>query len=259
MKLYRGDSIPSSAKMRPSQDRGRTFVEHFCGNGLMAKFADGGDSKLLQGKSLLEAVLCHVGYDRGYPEQEFAYRSPFISFSANPAVALDFAERTKRRALEDCLFEDASHFMWELKIDLHQGAEVGRYKFTYKPSSTNCAHLLKEQLHRGIKREDATGDMHLIAQTIMNSAASARADLDGRQHSAELIDVVSYVKGQCGDPHDRRLMENTLSRANRAREWLLYPTTPMADGPGVSSRFAMNSYLRVYGTYRKNQTPDRFI
>jgi hypothetical protein len=78
MKLYRGDSIPKHVQDVVRDDRGRTFADHFCGTGLMAKFADGGSSKLLRGKELIHMILSHVGYERGQPEQEFSYRSHFF-------------------------------------------------------------------------------------------------------------------------------------------------------------------------------------
>jgi adenine-specific DNA methylase len=61
MKVYRGDSIPKQVENVAREDRGRTFADHFCGTGLMAKFADGGSSKLLRGKDLIHMILSHVG------------------------------------------------------------------------------------------------------------------------------------------------------------------------------------------------------
>jgi adenine-specific DNA methylase len=61
MKVYRGDSIPKQVENVAREDRGRTFADHFCGTGLVAKFADGGSSKLLRGKDLIHMVLSHVG------------------------------------------------------------------------------------------------------------------------------------------------------------------------------------------------------
>ena len=65
MNLYRGDSLPAVVYNTSARRRGRTFAEYFCGNGLMAKFADGGRSALLWGRDLLDLVLVHVGYDVG--------------------------------------------------------------------------------------------------------------------------------------------------------------------------------------------------
>jgi hypothetical protein len=80
-------------------------------------------------------------------------------------------------------------------------------------------------------------------------------DADSRDHCAELIDVVTYVQSHDTSGHDRRLVANTLERARRSREWLLYPTDPMEDGPGLSSRFAMNRHLRAYKYYRVRNEP----
>jgi hypothetical protein len=45
MKVYGGDSLPSSVANSKKHARGRTFADHFCTNGLMAKSADGGTSE----------------------------------------------------------------------------------------------------------------------------------------------------------------------------------------------------------------------
>ncbi|MBS0183908.1 MAG: hypothetical protein JSS39_16090 [Nitrospira sp.] len=250
MKLYRGDSIPAGMISIAREDRGHTFANHFCGNGLMAKFADNGSSTLLRGKDLLDMVLSHVGYERGEPEQGFSYRSPFLSFSQYEAAAFSFAERTGRKALEPCPLEDASYFVWELDADLPSEAEVGRYELVYRASSINCRQLVADQIRRGLEREAATRDGHDLMMGLMNLAALSHADADPRDHRAELIDVVKYIQKYGATGHDQRLFRNSLERAGRSHEWLLYPTDPMEDGPGVSSRFAMNQHLRVHRCYR---------
>jgi hypothetical protein len=255
MKFYRGDSIPNQVQGVARNERGRTFADHFCGNGLMAKFADGGSSRLLHGKDLLDMILSHVGYEHDQPEKLFSYRSPFLSFTQDSGAAFGFAKRTGKKDLEECLLEDASHFVWELDIDLPNEVEPGRYEFSYKASSENYASLVAEQIQRGLEQEALTGNAHDLVKGIMNLTAIYHAEADPRNHRAELIDVVRYVQSHNTISRDSRLVSNTLERAYRSREWLLYPTDPMEDGPGLSYRFATNRHLRVYRCYRVRSEP----
>lgn len=236
-------------------DRGRTFADHFCGNGLMAKFADGGTSTLLQGKRLLDMILSHVGYERGQPEQAFSYHSPFLSFTRDLEAALNFSERTRKKELEECPLEDASYFVWELDIDLPDEVEPGRYQFVYKASSVNCRQHVYSQIQRAPELVANTGDGDILAVGLMNLFAMRNADADSRDHCAEIIDVVTYVQGHDTSGHDLRLVANTLERARRSREWLLCPTDPMEDGSGLSSRFVMNRHLRPRKYYRVCSAP----
>ena len=250
MKLYRGDSLPRQVYVASGRDRGRTFADHFCGNGLMAKFGDRGMSTLLQGKDLLDIVLNHVGYDVSHHEEALADHSPLISFSKDPETAFNFSERTGKKDLEECFLEEATHFMWELEIELPSPSELGRYKFTYKADPVNCRMLIQEQLQRGLLREAVRGDTETIAKAIMNAAAMHTADSDERDHYAELIDVVTYVQTQDTSRREKRLVDNTLQRSSRDLEWLLYPKDPMLNGHGFSARFSMNRHLRVYRCFR---------
>jgi len=68
MRLFRGDSLPARILSTNGRNRGRTFAEHFCGNGLMAKFSDGGTSRMLKDHDLFDLVISHIGYDLGQPE-----------------------------------------------------------------------------------------------------------------------------------------------------------------------------------------------
>ena len=151
--------------------------------------------------------------------------------------------------------DKASYFIWELDLDLPSEVEPGRYEFLYKASSKNCVRLVDDQIKRGFEHQALTGDAHNLAMGIMNWAALVCADADTRYQRAELIDVVTYVRGRKNTGCDSRLVSNTLDRAGRSREWLLYPTTPMEDGLGFSARFAMNQHLRVYRCYRIRNKP----
>lgn len=247
MKLYRGDS--SLRKIR-NRDRGRTFADSFCGNGLMSKFADGGTSSLLVGKTLFDMVLSHVGYESGQPEQSFSFRSPLLSFTEDLEEAINFVNRTGKKNLEECLLEDASYFVWELDIESFEEESAGHYKFKYKASSVNCRDFVVSQIQRGASQFQ-TGDGRDFAKGIMNAIVLGYADQDNRDHFAELVDVVKFVENYSHVKTDSALLVRTLERAKRSKEWLLYPTDPTEDGFGVSSRFLMNEYLKVYKCYKE--------
>jgi hypothetical protein len=204
----------------------------------------------LQGKDLLDTVLCHVGCDVGQPEQALADHNPLISFSEAPETAFTFSERTGKRDLDECFFENATHFVWELNIELPPPLEPGRYRFTYRADSTNCRTLVQAQFQRGLAREAVTGKPDMLAKALMNGYATVYADMDESEHYAELIDVVTYVRAQDTRQRERRLVENTLARSSRDREWLLYPQDPMPDGLGFSAVFCMNEHLRPFQWFR---------
>lgn len=250
MKLYRGDSVPKSLTGITREDRGRSFANHFCGSGLMTKFADGGYSRLLDEKEVLDMVLSHVGYSPGESEQEFSYFSPFLSFSEDEDSAFYFAERSGKKNLEECYIEDATYFIWELDVELLNEIEIGRYQLTYKASSINCIELVSSQIQRGLEHEAATQNIDKLAMGLMNLAAMSYVESGSITHSAELIDVMRYVQNCDTTCSKTRLVNNTLERASCSREWLLYPTDPMIDGRGYSFRFAMNRHLSVHRCYK---------
>jgi hypothetical protein len=251
MKLYRGDSLPQSVLTVNSRDRGRTFADHFCGAGLMAKFGDQGLNSVLIGKDLLEIVLSHVGYDAGQPEQDLADHSPLISFSEDPETAFTFtAPRRDRNDFEECVLDEATHFMWELDIDLPPPSEPGRYRFEYEADPVNCRAIVQGQLRRSLLRDAENGDADGIAEAMMNLSAMSHAEADESSHYAELIDVVTYIQNQNTSGRTSRLVDNTLQRSTRDREWLLYPRDPMPNGHGFSARFSMNRHLLVYRCFR---------
>jgi hypothetical protein len=250
MKLYRGDSLPPNVVQAPARARGRTFANHFCGNGLMAKFADGGSSWLLRGRDLLGLTLAHVGYDLGTPEQELHDHSPLISFSVGVETAFRFSDRTQRKDLAPSNLDEASHFMWQLDVELSRPLEPGRYALRFQSDPVNCEAIVEEQLHRGLQTQATTGDMDLIGQALMDAAAMEYARADETEHYAELIDVVPFVVAKSPRDGSNRLVENTVARATRDREWLLYPMDPMHDGPGYSARFPMNKHLSVSGCFK---------
>ena len=252
--LYRGDSLPKSVTHMQNY-RGRTFANYFCTNGLMARFADGGSSRLLYGLDALDIVLKHVGYDKNYSEEELAYHSPMISFSEMPGAAFQFAERTerKRKKLETCDLHDATHFMWRLELELGEPEEPGLYPFRYKADPENCNQIISEQLHQGQLLQVQTGDMNKIGQSLLALAVMSHALSDESEHHADLINVVEFVSERNTKGREKRLVENTLNRASRDMEWLLYPKDSMPGGQGYSSRFVMNKHLSVYGCFKEGE------
>lgn len=160
MKLFRGDKLPHSVMAAEETARGRTFANHFCGNGLMAKFADDGSGQLLGGKDLLQLVLEHVGYDNGTSAQELSYHSPLLSFTDETDKAFVFCERNekKRLRLKPCALDEATHFVWRLELELPRQTEAGCYDLVYRADPVNCLPFVNEQLQRGFHEEAVAGD-----------------------------------------------------------------------------------------------------
>lgn len=251
MKLFRGDSLPDHVLRAVPRDRGRTFADHFCGTGLMAKFADDGSSTLLVDHDLVDLILKHVGYNAWASERVLAYHSPFLSFSANYETAFRFSNRREDLDLVPCSLDKATHFVWELEIDLPHPIERGRYAFTYQADLVNVRSFIGDQVRRGLEIEAATGDFHFLGNALLQAADAAVSSSDLSTHCAELTDVLTFLEGQDLSGRDARLMSNALTRSRRDSEWLLHPKDLMADGGGYSYRFAMNSNLKVSQCLRR--------
>jgi len=256
MKLYRGDSVPRCVTSSSSHGRGRTFAEFFCGNGLMAKYSQGGRPEMLAGKDLLQLVVEHVGYTPGTVSAELAYHSPMLSFTSSLERAFAFCERTekKRLRLEGCPFEQATHFIWELDIELSPTSSIGLYHLVYEADPANCREITEEHIRRGLIEEATTGNIHALASGIRDLLAQQHAASDEAHHHAMLVDVRRYVEHERLDgrlaTRDQQLVGNCLERSRRDREWLLYPMDPMPDGYGLSGRIWMNRYLRPFAWLR---------
>src|SRR4051812_16112083 len=97
--LYRGDSLPSNVLSATRKVRGKTFADHFCGSGLLAKFASGGRSRLLAGKDLRQLVEEHIGYADKSAAELLALHSPMLSFSTSSDLAFAFCERSENKRL----------------------------------------------------------------------------------------------------------------------------------------------------------------
>lgn len=247
--LYRGDSIPECAES-DDRSRARSFADHFCSDGLRAKFADGCSSELLHGRDLLDVIVAHVGYECKTEEQKLAHRSPLMSFSENLDVALRFCNPGNKRLVR-CKFRDAKHFVWALEIDLKDEIQPGRHAFPYKSDPVNCQQILTEEFWDGWSRFPKSNCMSDVALPLGNCFGGVHAHLDDTIHYAELFHVEKFIRSSDVSNIDDKLLSNALARTGRDQEWLLYPLDPMPDGYGVSTRFAMNRHLRIHSLYRR--------
>lgn len=251
MKLYRGDSIPSQVLSANRKDRGKTFAKHFCGTGLMAKFGDNGFHSLVQGKSMRQIVEEHIGYVTGHPSEKLSLHSPMLSFSSCRDRAFKFLERSekKRLRLVECGFEDATHFLWELDVELQAPSEPGLYHVDYKSDPVHCVEIVERQLRQGLETEAQDRDPYPLMLALGNVVAMRHAAADRGRHRADLIDAVEFLRGDRlgADPS---VLANAREKAERDREWLLYPADPMVDGTGPPSAcFLMNKHLSVSACY----------
>jgi len=215
--LYRGDSIPPSTNKTSTRSRGQTFARYFCGNGLIAKFSDGGSSQLLDDMDLLNLVLAHVGYELQTAEQELSDHSPMISFSECFDSAFRFTNR-KQKYLEPCDFYDASHFVWKLDVNLDVQLEPGRYAFKYRSDSVNCRKIVHEQLFSGYQLTSNGGAISHVAMPLMEAIAGVYADNDQREHYAEIIDVVKFITSHDVSRYGQKLVNHALELAAKNHE-----------------------------------------
>jgi len=243
--LFRGDSIPANPK---KSEKGCTFCEYYLGNGLLAKFADGGGSNILQGRDELDMVLAHIGYEKGTPDEKFSFHSPMLAFTSSEDVAVTFMDRTGKKHFEECGFENATHFIWKLEFDLPDTKTPGRYELYYEKSSENVMPFIIDKLRNGYTEEAATGNPNTLANALGELLAAANSP--ETQYRILIFDAGTFLKSQDTSRKDQASMERALVRSSRDKEWLIYPCTPMPDGTGVSSRFQMNKYLRPYKWYR---------
>lgn len=241
--LYRGDYGPKDDKRR-----GQTYIKQAVGSGLIAKFSDGGSSELLGGRDLLGQVLAHVGYDLGEPEQLFSYRSPLLSFSDSLESALKFMNRDQE-VLEKCEdYYEAAYFVWRLNVTLRDEIEPGRYAFKYRANPVHCLDIIRNRFNQEWQKTCAGGSWRGQAYVLGHLITTAHASLDKQEHYAEIIDVVKFVAAKEPEVTDcsRKLLENTLIRATRDREWLIYPMDPMPEGISYSGSLWLNENLSPF-------------
>lgn len=252
MKLYRGDSLPSVVISAERKVRGRTFARYFCGNGLMAKFCDGGFHSLVRGKSTRQIVEEHIGYVTGQPSEKLALHSPMLSFSSSRERAFVFLERSEKKRLKlvECRFEEASHFLWELDVELPAPSMPGLHHIEYNADPVHCREIVERQLRLGLEAEAQDADPLRFMEALGAAIALGHAAADASVHRAELINALEFLGGDRPNA-DAIVLANARERAERDLEWLLYPKDPMDDGTGPpSARFMMNKHLRVSACYR---------
>lgn len=191
------------------------------------------------------------GTSEGHPSRNSPTAAPCSRSQKTSTLPSGFAERSQSKDLKPCTIEDATHFVWQLETPLTPRAQ-GHYAMRFKADPVNCERLVSDQLPRAMAAAQRDGDLAGIARVVASIGVMDAARRDETLHYAELVDVVSFVTARLsGRAHvNERLVRNTLTRAQRSREWLLYPMDPMADGPGYSSRFPMNEHLSVLGCYR---------
>jgi hypothetical protein len=245
IRLYRGDSMPRDEHSRASAaERGRTFANLFCGTGIVAKFADGGSSDLLEKRDVLALVLAHVGWERGTPEEKLMKHSPLISFSEREDVALRFVN-PEELELEPCEFYEASYFTWRLELSLEGAGEPGRYAFDYEFDPGNVTALSSAAVQSGHRRVIEGAAISAIAMPLRDLVSQVSRFGHPKRYRAEIIDVVTFVNNQDLSRRDKDLVRRTVDLAGRDREWLVFPTDPGPEGLGYSSCLAMNRFLKV--------------
>lgn len=248
--LYRGDSIPNS--MRSHSDplhRGKTFAEFYLSEGLMAKSADGAIGKHLE-MDTDYLINTHVGYKQGThnePSEEewISKHSPFISFSEDKQSAMYFADRTKKKNLASCQFEEAEHFLWKLEGIPGVKLKEGLYGLAFKTSTCNVQKFLTDRV-----QEANAGSVEAALSILPILIVHGHIDQDTSWHQAILIDVVTYLKSNDGRNVSTELKDRAIQRAEKWSEWLLYPIDPMPDGKGFSARFPPNQHLDLVDCYR---------
>lgn len=251
MKLYRGDSLPSQVLSADRKVRGKTFAKHFCGSGLMAKFGDGGFHSLVRKKSMRQIVEEHIGYVTGQPSEKLALHSPMLSFSSCRGRAFEFLERRKKKRLRlvQCSFEAATHFCWELDVGLPAPSKPGLYHIEYNADPVHCIEIVERQLRQGLETESQDGNPHPFMSALGSVVAMNHAAADMGLHCADLVDAVEFLREDRSGA-DASVLANARRRAERDREWLLYPADPIDGGTcPPSACFMMNKHLSVSACY----------
>jgi len=233
--LYRGDTC--TPRGPNAADKGKTFADHFLTNGLMSKFADGGNLSWFN-LPLPYLVAAHIGYGPKTPEEQISYRSPLLSFTQSRDEAWDFADRSKRKKFEIAPFVDATHFAWKLSGISAQQISTGHFRFYYRSSTQNVT-AFRRQLEAVL----LTGNLDKFERTIAVGIVHQHLDADEQAHVAELIDAVAFLKTNEDLIKNKGLFAQALKFAERSSEWLLYPKDPMEDGRGFSARFCPNEFL----------------
>ena len=235
--LFRGDTC--TQRGANAADKGRTFADHFLTNGLMAKFADGGNLAWFN-LPLPYLVVAHIGYAKNTREEKISYRSPLLSFTRSLEEAWGFADRSGRKRFDIVPFADATHFAWKLSGIRARELSAGRFQFTYRASTHNVAGFRQQ-----LEAELQGGHLGNFERTIATGLVHQHLDADDEEHVAELIDATAFLKANEHIVEDKALLRRALDFAERSSEWLLFPKDPMEDGRGFSAQFPPNKHLSV--------------
>lgn len=248
--LYRGDSVPKTVRSQSDPlHRGRTFAELYLSEGLMAKSADGAIGKHLA-LDTDYLIHTHIGYKQGTSddpstEEWISKHSPFISFSTEKDSAMYFVDRTKKKNLESCAFENGEYFLWQLGEIPGVKIKEGLFALAFKTSTCN----VKKFLTSGIAAANA-GSVEAALSILPTLIVHGHLDNDQSWHQAILVDVVTYLSSNPSGPTvSSDLRDRALTRAKKWSEWLLYPLDLMPDGRGFSARFPPNQYLDLVDCY----------
>lgn len=256
--LSRGDSIPEGL---PSAHRWSALVTHFCGTGLIARFAtekmpdQAGRTNydIVKNKKLPWMVAAHIGYEASAATKEFSAHSPFISFSSEPDCAFRFMTRERPLLLENCEFHNARFFTWALRFDATDLTlspwGKGCYQFVYQSDPANCTIAIASEYSEGLRRYQRTGEVEMRAGALGRAIAAGHAAKNTKEHCALIIDAVTYLTDQGSRVGDDKLLNLALTCASDDREWLVYPCDPM--DKWVASTFHMNRHLSIGSCLRE--------
>jgi len=195
------------------------------------------------GKPLPYLVAAHVGYELGSPEDHIAKHSPFLSFSTHADMAANFADRTGKKLLRPCTFEQATHFIWRLTLpalEPYRGLGDGVYVLKYRASADNVRAFLQADIIRANRGDDEAAIRAALTQLVHGYIAA-----DHSEHIAAIIDIETLLEST-RQPGQRELWDRALERARRSSEWLVYPMDLMPDGHGFSARLSLNRFLAAF-------------
>lgn len=233
--LYRGDR----------NREGRDFVTYGLLMGLRARFSDGGSSRMLDKPGgIVEYVLAHVGWNPGSDEEIFSKHSPVLSFSSSLEIAKSYMVGGKKSSCERCHVRDSDVLLYRLEFDPEDLSPTSLDHISwllFERSVENCIPHLQASW---------TIEESLL---LSRSQEIVRAE-NGLLHRALLIDVLGFLKARESEFCSKfpkkaaELYGPALEKADRDKEWLLYPFDPMEDCSSVPATiFVPNRHLHCEG------------
>lgn len=204
--------------------------------GIFSKFVNGGSSESLANRPFSVQIADHVGHAAGTPAEAFMRKSTLISFTKNRETALKYMTGPAPCDVELCAFPDATHFLYELRLDSTDLPEAklglcGVHHLQYRWSLENC--------HRHVQ-----GNPML---ELVEGFVAGNASVERHVRHALLVDVVCFLENH-GAMLDADTVRRGLERARRDAEWLLFPADPLEDGSGqLSAQFRPNRHLFMTG------------